>query len=440
MSKTDRKEMNQQALTHGSAITMQQGGLSVPDQPIIPFIEGDGIGRDIWRAVQPLLDQAVDLAYHGKRKIYWLEVLAGEKAFQASGEWLPKETLDALEKYRVSIKGPLTTPVGGGIRSLNVALRKTLDLYVCMRPLKYYQGVPSPVKHPELMDMVVFRENTEDLYAGIEFLQGTPEHDRFSSMLKTEFPEAYEKIRFPETTNYSLKPISQQGTARLVRAAINWGLINKRKKITLVHKGNIMKFTEGYFSIWGYDLAEKEFPEQVFTQRQVDQILKNQGESAANEAKQQAEEAGKLFINDIIADIVFEQTITNPVNFDILATPNLNGDYLSDGLAAQVGGMGIAPGGNINFDTGIAVFEATHGTAPKFADKDVVNPCSLLLSAVMMFNYLGWQEAGQILLEGLEKTVQAGRVTFDFHHLMPGSSMVKTSEFGQAIADAMQAK
>jgi len=440
MSKIDRQEMNHRALTHGSAITMQQGHLSVPDQPIIPFIEGDGIGRDIWRAVQPLLDQAVDLAYQGKRKIYWLEVLAGEKAFQMTGEWLPQETLDAFDTYRVSIKGPLTTPVGGGIRSLNVTLRKALDLYVCMRPLKYYQGVPSPVKHPEWVDMVVFRENTEDLYAGIEFLQGTPEHDRFSAMLKTEFPESYEKIRFPETTNYSLKPISQQGTARLVRAAIQWGLENKRKKVTLVHKGNIMKFTEGYFCSWGYDLAEKEFSDQVFTHRQYMQIMKDQGESAAEAAKKTADTAGKLYINDIIADIVFEQTITNPANFDILATPNLNGDYLSDGLAAQVGGMGIAPGGNINFDTGIAVFEATHGTAPKFADKDVVNPCSLLLSAVMMFNYLGWQEAGQILLDGLEKTVQAGRVTFDFHHLMPGSSMVKTSEFGQAIADAMQAK
>jgi isocitrate dehydrogenase len=437
MEKENRQTKNQKARQLGSAIQMQAGILSVPDQPIIPFIEGDGIGRDIWRAVQPLIDRAIEITYQGKRKIQWLEVLAGEKAFNETGEWLPQETLDAFKQYSVSIKGPLTTPVGGGIRSLNVTLRKTLDLYVCLRPLHYYKGVPSPVKYPEWVDMVVFRENTEDLYAGIEFQQGTAEYDRFKQILAEEFPQAYEKIRFPDTVNFSIKPISQEGTARLVRAAIQWSLDHKRKKVTLVHKGNIMKFTEGAFCAWGYDLAEKEFPEQVFTHRQYMRILKEDGEAAAEAAMQQAKNSGKLIINDIIADIVFEQTITDPLSFDVLATPNLNGDYLSDGLSAQVGGVGIAPGGNINFVTGVAVFEATHGTAPKFADKDVVNPCSLLLSSVMMLQYLGWNEAGQLMLDAMEKTIQSGRVTFDFHHLLPGSTQVKTSEFAQAIADAM---
>ena len=438
MQSVDRQQRNQQARQAGSAIQMQAGTLSVPNQPIIPFIEGDGIGRDIWRAVQPMIDRAVALAYKGNRKIQWLEMLAGEKAFNETGEWLPQETLDAFKTYTVSIKGPLTTPVGGGIRSLNVTIRKALDLYVCLRPLKYYQGVPSPVKHPELVDMVVFRENTEDLYAGIEFQQGTSDYDEFKQILADKFPQAYEKIRFPDTVNFSLKPISQEGTARLVRAAIQWALDHNRKKVTLVHKGNIMKFTEGAFCAWGYDLAEAEFGDQVFTHRTYMGILKTEGEAAAEAALQTAKDSGKLIINDIIADIVFEQTITNPANFDVLATPNLNGDYLSDGLSAQVGGVGIAPGGNINYDTGVAVFEATHGTAPKFADKDVVNPCSLLLSSVMMLQYLGWDEAAQLMLNAMEKTIQSGHVTFDFHHLLPGSTQVKTSEFGRAIVDAMQ--
>ncbi|MBI9047957.1 MAG: NADP-dependent isocitrate dehydrogenase [Anaerolineaceae bacterium] len=438
MSQNDRQEKNKQTLQDGSIISIQNGQLKVPDQPILPFIEGDGIGRDIWRAVQPLLDTAVELAYHGKRKIQWLEVLAGEKAFNETGEWLPKETLKAFNTYLVSIKGPLTTPVGGGIRSLNVAIRKELDLYVCLRPLKYYTGVPSPVKHPELVDMVVFRENTEDIYTGIEFKQGTEEHEKFSAMLEKEFPMEFAKIRFPQTANYSLKPVSKEGTERLVRAAIQWALDNNRKKVTLVHKGNIMKFTEGYFRSWGYELADREFRDKIFTQLQYQKIVKADGEEAGNQAWQAAEDAGKLIINDIIADIVFEQTITNPAGFDVLATMNLNGDYLSDGLSAQVGGVGIAPGGNINYDTGVSVFEATHGTAPKFADKDVVNPCSLLLSAVMLFQYMNWQEAGDLMIKGIEKTIQSGKVTFDFHHLMPGSTCVKTSEFGQAIADAMR--
>jgi isocitrate dehydrogenase len=438
MSNKDRQEKNQKAINSGALISMQEGQLVVPDHPVIPFIEGDGIGRDIWRAAQPVLDEAVNLAFNGERKIQWLEVLAGEKAFNETGEWLPQETLDAFRKYLVSIKGPLTTPVGGGIRSLNVALRKELDLFVCLRPLKYYEGVPSPVKHPELVDMVVFRENTEDIYTGIEFKQGDDAYDKFSAMLEEYFPEEFKKIRFPGTANYSLKPVSREGTERLVRAAIQWALDNHRKKVTLVHKGNIMKFTEGHFRIWGYELAEREFADQIFTQLQYQEIVKAEGEEAGNNAWKAAEESGKLIINDIIADIVFEQTITNPADFDVLATMNLNGDYLSDGLSAQVGGVGIAPGGNINFNTGVSVFEATHGTAPKFADKDMVNPCSLLLSAVMMLRYMGWLEAADLVIKGIEKTIASGKVTFDFHHLMPGSTLVKTSEFGQAITAAMR--
>jgi len=421
----------------GQNITIDQGKLQVPDHPILPFVEGDGTGRDIWRASVRVFDAAVKKAYQGNRKIAWLEVLAGEKAFNNSGSWLPEETIQAFEKYLVGIKGPLTTPIGGGIRSLNVALRKALDLYVCLRPVRYFPGVPSPVKHPEYVDMLVFRENTEDIYAGIEFENGTPENIAFINLLKEEFPDEYRKIRFPESSGIGIKPVSKEGTERLVRSAIQYGLENKRRSVTLVHKGNIMKFTEGSFRNWGYELAEREFGDRVYTWNQWDRTKEARGELAANKEQDSAMKAGKLLIKDVIADIVFQQTITRAREFDILATMNLNGDYLSDALAAQVGGIGIAPGGNINYVKGQAIFEATHGTAPKYADKDVVNPGSLILSGEMMFRYLGWHDAADMIIKGIEGAITAKTVTYDFHRLMDDATLLKTSEFGDTVIQHM---
>jgi isocitrate dehydrogenase len=422
----------------GSKITISSGVLNVPDCPILPFIEGDGIGRDIWRAARGVFDAAVELAYDGKRKIAWMEVYAGQKAFDQFGEWLPEETLMAFREYLVGLKGPLTTPVGGGIRSLNVALRKTLDLYVCQRPVRWFPGTPSPVKRPDLVDMVVFRENTEDIYTGLEFEAGSDDVKRFSRLLQEHFPEQFAKIRFPESMGISVKPISREGTERLVRAAIRWALDKHRRSVTLVHKGNIMKFTEGAFRNWGYDLAEAEFGDQVYTRRQWQATKQRDGEAAANAEENTALAAGKLLVKDIIADIVFEQTITQADSFDVLATMNLNGDYISDALVAQVGGVGMAPGANINYDTGAAIFEATHGTAPIFADKDVVNPGSVILSGEMMFRYLGWDEAADLLIKGIEGTIAARTVTFDLHRLMEDATLLKTSEYGQAVIEQMK--
>jgi isocitrate dehydrogenase len=419
--------------SHGEKITIQGGKLNVPDHPILPFVEGDGTGRDIWRASQRVFDAAVEHAYGGKRKIAWMEVYAGEKAFTQFGSWLPDETVQAFQEFLVGIKGPLTTPIGGGFRSLNVALRKLLDLYVCLRPVRYFQGVPSPVKHPEYVDMVIFRENTEDIYTGIEFEHGTPEAEKFRALLKQSFPAEYAKVRFPETSGFGIKPVSKEGTFRLVRAAIRWALENKRKNVTLVHKGNIMKYTEGAFRNWGYELAESEFAAQVYTWAQWGRTVEEKGEDAANAEQDAALKAGKLLIKDVIADIVFQQTITRAREFDVLATMNLNGDYLSDALAAQVGGIGIAPGGNINYATGHAIFEATHGTAPKYADKDVVNPGSLILSGEMMFRYMGWNEAADQIVRGIEGAITAKTVTYDFHRLLEGATLLKCSEFGDAI-------
>jgi len=394
----------------GAKVSIENGNLNVPDNPIIPFVEGDGIGRDIWVASQRVFDAAVEKAYNGRRKIFWMEVFAGEKAFTKYGSWLPDETVKAFREFRVGIKGPLTTPIGGGIRSLNVALRKALDLYVCQRPVRYFAGVPSPVKHPEYVDMVVFRENTEDIYAGIEFELGTAESQLFKDTFKEQFPDEYAKMRFPDTAGIGLKPVSKEGTDRLVRAAIQWALDNDRRSVTLVHKGNIMKFTEGAFRMWGYELAEGEFEDRVYTWMQW---------------------------KDVIADIVFQQTITRAREFDVLATMNLNGDYLSDALAAQVGGIGIAPGGNINYMTGHAIFEATHGTAPKYADQDKVNPGSVILSGEMMFCYMGWNEAADIILQGIEGAIAAKTVTYDFHRLMDDATLLKCSEFGDAVIKHM---
>ncbi|HEY5670788.1 MAG TPA: NADP-dependent isocitrate dehydrogenase [Anaerolineales bacterium] len=422
----------------GETITIRDGLLQVPDHPIIPFVEGDGTGRDIWRASQRVFDAAVQKAYRGRRKIHWMEVYAGQKAFDKFGSWLPEETVEAFREYLVGIKGPLTTPIGGGIRSLNVALRKALDLYVCQRPVRYFNGVPSPVKHPEYVDMVVFRENTEDIYTGIEFEDGGEDNQRFKRLLKEHFPEDYAKIRFPDTAGIGLKPISKEGTARLVRAAIRWALENSRRSVTLVHKGNIMKFTEGAFRNWGYEIAEKEFGERVYTWAQWERTKDAQGEDVANVEQEAAVKSGQLLVKDVIADIVFQQTITRAREFDVIATMNLNGDYLSDALAAQVGGIGIAPGGNINYTTGHAVFEATHGTAPKYADKDMVNPGSVILSGEMMFNYMGWREAAQFIVKGMEKAITAKTVTYDFHRLMEGATLLKCSEYGDAVIKHMQ--
>ena len=419
----------------GEIITLKDGRMTVPNHPILPYIEGDGTGPDIWRASVRVFDAAVAKAYGASRKIHWLEVLAGQKAFDQTGSWLPDETLDAFRKHFVGIKGPLTTPVGGGIRSLNVALRQILDLYVCLRPVRWFQGVPSPVKHPESVDMVIFRENTEDIYAGIEFAEGSPEVKKVLLFLKTEFPASYKKIRFPETVALGLKPVSKEGSERLIRAAIAYAVRHKRKSVTLVHKGNIMKFTEGAFRNWGYALAEREFGGDVYTWEQWERTKAAKGESVANAEQKAALSAGKVLVKDAIADIFLQQILTRPTEFDVVATLNLNGDYNSDALAAQVGGSGIAPGGNINYVTGHAVFEATHGTAPKYADLDQVNPGSVVLSGEMMLRYLGWDEAADAILRGMDGAIGSKRVTYDFARQMEGAVEIKCSEFaGNLIA------
>ena len=422
---------------NGARITIQGGKLSVPDHPILPFIEGDGTGPDIWRASVRVLDAAVKKAYGGKREIQWMEVYAGEKAYKHFSTWLPDETVTAFRDYLVGIKGPLTTPIGGGIRSLNVALRQLLDLYVCLRPVRWFQGVPSPVKHPELVDMVIFRENTEDVYAGVEFEAGSADVKKIVAFLKDNFPNIYQRIRFPETVAIGIKPISREGTERLVRSAIEYAITNHRKSVTLVHKGNIMKFTEGAFRNWGYALAEREFASQTTTWNQWEKAKAQKGESEANAEQKAAQATGKVLIKDAIADITLQQVLTRPAEFDVIATPNLNGDYLSDALAAQVGGIGIAPGGNINYDTGHAVFEATHGTAPKYANLDQVNPGSVILSGEMMLRYLGWTEAADLIIKGMDGAVGNKSVTYDFARLMEGATQVKCSEFGDAIIASM---
>ncbi|WP_017811231.1 MULTISPECIES: NADP-dependent isocitrate dehydrogenase [Paenibacillus] len=421
--------------TAGEQIKIENGNLQVPNNPIIPFIEGDGTGRDIWKASVRVLDAAVEKAYGGSKKIAWYEVFAGEKAFNTYGEWLPADTLEAIREYTVAIKGPLTTPIGGGIRSLNVALRQELDLYVCLRPVRYFDGVPSPVKRPELVDMVIFRENTEDIYAGIEYQEGTEEVKKVLEFLKNEM--GVNKIRFPETSGIGIKPVSEEGSKRLVRAAVQYAVDHGRKSVTLVHKGNIMKFTEGAFKNWGYEVAEAEFGDKVFTWAQYDKIKDEQGADAANAAQKAAEDAGKIIVKDAIADIALQQVLTRPAEFDVIATLNLNGDYLSDALAAQVGGIGIAPGANINYVTGHAIFEATHGTAPKYADKDVVNPGSVILSGVMMLEHLGWQEAADLIYKGLETSINNKTVTYDFARLMDQATEVKCSEFADKVIENM---
>lgn len=419
----------------GEKITVTNGQLNVPDHPIIPFIEGDGTGPDIWSAASRVLDAAVEKAYNGKRKIVWKEVLAGEKAFNQTGEWLPQETLDTIKEHIIAIKGPLTTPVGGGIRSLNVALRQELDLFVCLRPVRWFEGVPSPVKRPQDTDMVIFRENTEDIYAGIEYQEGTPEVKKVIEFLQKEM--GVNKIRFPETSGIGIKPVSREGTERLVRAAINYAIREGRKSVTLVHKGNIMKFTEGAFKNWGYELAEREFGDKVFTWAEYDRIKEKDGAEAANKAQAEAVANGKIIIKDAIADIFLQQILTRPREFDVVATMNLNGDYISDALAAQVGGIGIAPGANINYETGHAIFEATHGTAPKYAGLDKVNPSSVILSGVLMFEHLGWKEAADLVIKAMEKTIAQKTVTYDFARLMEGATEVKCSEFGTKLIENM---
>jgi isocitrate dehydrogenase len=451
----------------GEKIAIQNGVLQVPDHPIIPFVEGDGTGRDIWRASVRVFDAAVEKAYGGKRKIHWMEVYAGEKSFKLFNTWLPDETIEAFKEFLVGIKGPLTTPIGGGIRSLNVALRKALDLYVCQRPVRYFPGVPSPVKHPEYVDMVIFRENTEDIYTGIEFRQGTEDAEKFRRLLKENFPNEYAKIRFPDTAGFGVKPVSVEGTERLVRAAIKWALANKRKSVNFVHKGNIMKFTEGAFKDWGYGLAKREFRNEIVTERES-WILGNKEKdpNLSVEANARMIEPGfdmmapdqqaavmkeveaalalwpthgdgkwksKLLIKDSIADVTLQFVLIRPKDYDVIATLNLNGDYLSDALAAQVGGIGIAPGANINYESGHAIFEATHGTAPKYADLDKVNPGSVILSGEMMLRYMGWTEAADLIIKGMEGAIAARTVTYDFARLMENATEVKCSEFGDAV-------
>ena len=454
----------------GGRVEIKNGKLHVPDQPILPFIEGDGTGRDIWRASQRVFDAAVKKAYGGQRRIVWYEVLAGEKAFNETGEWLPQETFDAFQEYLVGIKGPLTTPVGGGIRSLNVALRQRLDLYVCLRPVKYFKGVPSPVKRPEDVDMVIFRENTEDIYAGIEWAAETPEAKKVIAFLQKEM--GVKNLRFPNTSGIGIKPVSREGSQRLVRAAVRYALDHGRRSVTLVHKGNVMKFTEGAFRDWGYEVAARDFREETVSERES-WILSNREENPDisaednaraiepgydlmtedNKAKIRKEVEGclrslwethgqgkwkrKILVRDAIADVTFQQVLTRASQFDVIATMNLNGDYLSDALAAQIGGIGIAPGGNINYDTGHAIFEATHGTAPKYADKDQVNPGSVILSGVMMFRHLGWNEVADSIEKAMERTIAQKRVTYDFHRLMEGATKLKTSEFATAIIENM---
>ena len=416
-------------------ITIKDGILTVPDFPTIPFIEGDGTGVDIWPAAKLALDAAVEKAYAGKRKINWKEVFAGEKAFNKVGEWLPKESLDTFKEYLVGIKGPLTTPVGGGIRSLNVALRQELDLYACVRPVRWFDGVPSPVKKPEQCNMVLFRENTEDIYAGIEFMSGTPEAAKLLHFLQNEM--GVKKIRFPESSSFGIKPVSKEGTERLVRAALKFAIDNKKPSLVLVHKGNIMKFTEGAFKTWGYELAEREFGDKVFTWMTWEKIKEEKGEEVANKAQSDAIAAGKLIVKDAIADAFLQQILLRPAEYSTIATLNLNGDYISDSLAAIVGGIGIAPGANINYVTGYAIFEATHGTAPKYAGQDKVNPGSVILSGAMMFEYMGWQEAADLIYKGLAGAVASKRVTYDFHRLMEGATLLKCSEFGAEVAKHM---
>ncbi|MCP3772222.1 NADP-dependent isocitrate dehydrogenase [Paenibacillus sp. MZ04-78.2] len=417
--------------TEGERITITNGKLNVPNNPIIPFIEGDGTGPDIWAASKRVLDAAVEKAYKGEKKIAWYEVFAGEKAFNKYNNWLPGDTLTAIREYIVAIKGPLTTPIGGGIRSLNVALRQELDLYVCSRPVRYFKGVPSPVKRPELVDMVIFRENTEDIYAGIEWAAGSDEVKKVLAFMQNEM--GVNKIRFPETSGIGIKPVSSEGSKRLIRAAIEYAIEHNRKSVTLVHKGNIMKFTEGAFKNWGYELAEQEFGDKTFTWAQYDKIKEEQGVDAANKAQKDAEAAGKIIVKDAIADIALQQVLTRPTDFDVIATLNLNGDYLSDALAAQVGGIGIAPGANINYVTGHAIFEATHGTAPKYAGLDVVNPGSVILSGVMMLEHLGWLEAADLIYKGMETAINNKTVTYDFARLMEGATEVKCSAFADEI-------
>ena len=412
-------------------IRIENGKLTVPDFPIIPFIEGDGTGRDIWKASVRVFDAAAEKAYNGKRKVEWKEVLAGEKAFNLTGNWLPDETLAAFREYLVGIKGPLTTPVGEGMRSLNVALRQVLDLYTCYRPVRYFTGVPSPVKKPEDVNMHIFRENTEDIYAGIEFMEGTPEASRLKKFLIADM--GVKSIRFPETSSIGIKPVSREGSERLIRQAIIFALKRKLPSVTLVHKGNIMKFTEGAFMKWGYALAEREFGDKVFTWNQHKKISAEKGETAANEAMKRAELEGKLLIKDVIADAFLQQILSRPAEYSVIATLNLNGDYISDALAAIVGGIGIAPGANINYETGHAIFEATHGTAPKYADQDKVNPGSVILSGGLMFEYMGWDEAANKIYSGLEKTLQNKMMTYDFHRLTGNAILLKTSEFADAI-------
>jgi isocitrate dehydrogenase len=420
----------------GEKITVTNGVLNVPNNPIVPFIEGDGTGPDIWAAASRVLDAAVEKAYKGEKKIVWKEVLAGEKAFNQTGEWLPQETLEEINEYLIAIKGPLTTPVGGGIRSLNVALRQELDLYVCLRPVRWFEGVPSPVKRPQDTNMAIFRENTEDIYAGVEYEQGSEEAKKLISILQNEF--GVNKIRFPETSGIGIKTVSQEGTSRLVRAAIEYALKEGRKSVTLVHKGNIMKFTEGGFKKWGYEVAEKEYADKVFTWAQYDRIKEEQGIEAANQAQAEAEAAGKIIVKDSIADIFLQQILTRPSEFDVVATMNLNGDYISDALAAQVGGIGIAPGANINYVTGHAIFEATHGTAPKYAGLDKVNPSSVILSGVLLLEHLGWNEAAKMIVKSMEETIASKVVTYDFARLMDGATEVKCSEFGDELIKNMK--
>lgn len=403
----------------------------MPHDPIIPFIEGDGIGPDIWAAAQRVLDTAVEKAFGGSRKIVWKEVLCGQKAFDKTGEWLPQETLDTIREHLVAIKGPLTTPVGGGIRSLNVALRQKLDLYACVRPVQYFRGVPSPVRNPKDINMVIFRENTEDIYAGIEYLTGTPDCNKLLQFLQNEM--GVDKIRFPNTSSLGIKPVSIEGTERLVISAIKYALENKRPSVTLVHKGNIMKFTEGKFKEWGYAVAEREFGNKVWTWAQYDRIAAQQGKDAANKAQKEALDNGALLIKDVIADAFLQQILLRPREYSVIATLNLNGDYISDALAAQVGGIGIAPGANINYTTGIAIFEATHGTAPKYAGLDKVNPSSVILSGEMMLRYMGWKKAANIVLKGMKGAIKSKKVTYDFERLMKGATLLKCSEFGDNI-------
>jgi isocitrate dehydrogenase len=427
----------------GGKISIKNGKLQVPDNPVLPFIRGDGTGPDIWAASQRVFDAAVEKAYGGKKKIAWFEVFAGELAKNKFDNWLPDDTIEAFKEYLVGIKGPLTTPVGGGIRSLNVALRQMLDLYVCLRPVQYFTGVPSPVKHPEKVDMVIFRENTEDIYAGIEYAAGTPEAGKVLAFIEKEFPKDFKKIRFgkeePIQVGVGIKPVSKAGTERLVRAAILYAIAQKKKSVTLVHKGNIMKFTEGAFRDWGYALADSEFAKETYSWAKWEKTKKDKGEEAANAEMKAEQKAGKIIIKDAIADITLQQVLTRPEDFEVIATLNLNGDYLSDALAAQVGGIGIAPGGNINYLTGHAIFEATHGTAPKYANLDKVNPGSVVLSGEMMFRYMGWNEAADLIIKGLNGAIGSKKVTYDFARLMSGATEIKCSEFGDNIIENMGA-